>query len=196
MKEDKKKKEGIKQMITSIGMDKLLLLALCGVVLVIVSIPDGNRQKTGSRKENALSQETEALTVSGEDYFAALERRVEELLSGIDGVKRVRVMITLKSSGEKVALKESTYEPSDSKQQEGEMQKEENTYQNREVVVYEKDGQGNTIPYVVKETMPQIEGIAVVVKGGMTPEMNLQITSTLLALFHVEAHKISVIGMR
>lgn len=196
MKEEKKTVVGWKQMITSIGMDKLLLLALCGVVLVIVSIPDGNGKKTGNKKESTLPQETRELTVSGEDYCTALERRVEELLSGIEGVKKVRVMITLKASGEKVALKESTYDQSDSKQQEGEMHREENTYQNREVVVYEKDGQGNTIPYVVKETMPQIEGIAVVLKGGVSADLNLQITNTLLALFHVEPHKISVIGMR
>ena len=63
------------------------------------------------------------------------------------------------------------------------------------MVVCEKDANGNEIPYVIKERLPQIEGIAVVAKGGDNPNNSLKITNTLEALFGIEAHKISVIGM-
>ncbi len=189
------KQSGVKKLIQNIGMDKLLILALCGILLIIISIPAGEKKKT--TKKTSESAKEEVVTISYDDYCTRLENRVENLLTKMEGVSNVKVMITLKASKEEIVLTEASYEQNDRKEnRDGAVVSEENTYKNQSVVVYEKDAKGNTIPYVVKENMPQIEGIAVVAKGGDNPENILKITDALLALFNVDAHKISVIGMR
>jgi stage III sporulation protein AG len=70
------------------------------------------------------------------------------------------------------------------------------SYKEEEAVVFEEDSEGNTIPYVIKENVPEIEGIAIVAEGGGNSENILKITGVVQALFGVSAHKISVIGMR
>ncbi|MBQ3666422.1 MAG: hypothetical protein II919_10025 [Lachnospiraceae bacterium] len=185
----------MKKIIQNIGFDKLLIMAICGVALIILSIP--TNQKSTAKKNELIKEQTVMATVrSDEQYLSRLEKRVEELLSEMDGISNVKVMITLKCTSESVVLNEISYEKNDRKTtNDGGTVSEENAYKSSEVVVCEKDANGNEIPYVIKERLPQIEGIAVVAKGGDNPNNSLKITNTLEALFGIEAHKISVIGM-
>lgn len=192
------KKVEIKNIIRNIGFDKLLIIALCGVVLIILSIPSsdkGNKREVTDKSIKTGSEDS-SISMSGEDYCEKLENRLEALLSKVDGISDVEVMITLKSTSESVVLTEVSYEKSNRKDTAGTggVLSEENIYRNDSVVVYEKDSSGNTIPYVVKENVPQIEGIAVVARGGDEVQNILKITNALQALFNIDAHKISVIG--
>ena len=197
MKPEREKKEGRKNLLKSVGMDKLLILAICGVIFIIISLPSGQQKKVTKQTVVSTPQNREVI-LTEEEYCSHLEKRLEELLSKMEGVGQTKVMVTLKSTKENVVLKEAAHEQSDRKEQKevASANYEENSYKNNEVVVYEKDAKGNMVPFVVKENMPQIEGIAVVAKGGEIPGNVLKITNTLLALFNIEAHKISVIGMR
>jgi len=65
-----------------------------------------------------------------------------------------------------------------------------------ESTVYTKDSQGNQTPYVISETAPEIRGVIVVAKGGNNPIIAQQIQEAVMALFHVEAHKIKVMKMK
>lgn len=64
-----------------------------------------------------------------------------------------------------------------------------------EVTVYEKDEQGNQIPYVVQELSPAIEGVLVLAQGGDNAVVVKNITDAVMALFGLEAHKIKVMKM-
>lgn len=187
----------ISSIIRNIGMEKLLIIAICGVVLVILSVPTGKNKKEGSSVKSTQGSEEKQIGVSTDEYCSKLEERLKELISKIDGVEQVSVMITLKCGSESVVLTEVSYEQSEKKENGSNgTVSEQKDYKNESVVVYEKDSDGNTIPYVIKENVPQIEGIAVIAKGGDNPENILKITSVAQALFNVEVHKISVIGMR
>lgn len=194
---DKGKIVDIGNIIRNIGMEKLLIIAICGVVLVILSVPGDNKKKESSNTKSVQDSEEKQIGMSTDEYCSKLEERLQELISKIDGVEQVHVMITLKCGSESVVLTEVAYEQSEKKDTGNNgVVSEQSDYKNESVVVYEKDGDGNTTPYVIKENVPQIEGIAVIAKGGDNPENILKITSIAQALFNVEAHKISVIGMR
>ena len=195
-KREKKKVIDLNQIIKNIGMEKLLIIAVCGVVLVILSIPTD--KKSGKTDANTTLETTKnEISLSSDEYCAKLEERLKTLISKIDGVEQVEVMITLKCGSESVVLTEVTYEQNEKKDTGSNgVVSEQQEYKKESTVVYEKDEDGNTIPYVIKENVPQIEGIAVVAKGGDNAENILKITSIAQALFNVEAHKISVIGIR
>lgn len=186
------------EIVKGIGMDKLLIIAICGVVLVLLSIPSSGSKSKETNKETqatagAVSSER---NISSNEYVTMLERKLEQFLLNVQGVGNVKVMITLEDYGEKIVLCEKPYSKSgqeDTDSQGGKSTKSE--YSQEEQVVYEKDSQGNEIPYVVKNKQPEIKGIAVIAQGGNDAKMVVKITTLIQALFGVAPHKISVIGM-
>lgn len=80
------------------GTDWLILL-LVGVLLLIVAIPTGSRQENSGQTEYASVREEET---GGKTESSDLEAELEEILSSMDGVGKVKVMITLKDDGERV----------------------------------------------------------------------------------------------
>ncbi len=180
-----------------IGMDKLLIIAICGVVLVILSVPtSGSKSNENKTEPQTTDSPISEISISSSEYVAMLERKLELFLINVDGIGNVKVMITLEDYGEKVVLTEKPYSKSEQKDtdsQGGTGTKTE--YSQEEQVVYEKDSQGNEIPYVVKNKQPAIKGIAVIAQGGNDANMVVKITDLIEALFGVSPHKISVIGM-
>lgn len=186
------------EIVKGIGMDKLLIIAICGVVLVLLSIPSsGSKSKETNKETQATAKAVSSeRNISSNEYVTLLERKLEQFLLNVQGVGNVKVMITLEDYGEKIVLCEKPYSKSgqeDTDSQGGKSTKSE--YSQEEQVVYEKDSQGNEIPYVVKNKQPEIKGIAVIAQGGNDAKMVVKITTLIQALFGVAPHKISVIGM-
>ena len=85
------------------GRQRLLILFLAGLLLVVLSIP----VKEKGQADSIQTQETQTQGMSGdgeiETYRKNMEKTLVEVLRKIDGVGEVSVMITLKSTGEKVS---------------------------------------------------------------------------------------------
>lgn len=186
--------------------DNLLVLILTGILLFIIALPtkNGGDDEAAERENTMSGRETAAETGGPEesvqeqirsDYVADMERRLTEALSDMDQVGKVKVMITLKSSGELVVEKElpiSRSETTETDAQGG--TRTVNTSETRENVVYTTEG-GNTTPYVVKTYVPEIEGVLVVAEGAGSGTVNRTITAIVQALFAVDAHKVMVVKM-
>lgn len=191
MEEQNKKK--ISQMIKEIGMDKLLIIAICGVVLVILSIP--TEKKDTVQKKASVNLELQPQNQA--DYTQELEERLKTFLQNIKGVGSVEVMITLEHTGEETALFEQPYSKNSRNRQEQDGSQEvEEAYDYQETVVLKRESNGAEVPYIISVKQPEIRGIAIVCQGGENPELVMKITSLIEALFHISAHKISVIGMK
>lgn len=129
------------------------------------------------------------------DYAARLEERLEETLSGMAGVGRVKVMITLKSSRELVVEKETPVSRSATTETDSQGgSRTVNTSELGENVVYSTDGSSSE-PYVIKSLVPEIEGVLVVAEGAGTGKVNQTVTEIVQALFGLEAHKVKVVRM-
>lgn len=188
------KKIDYKAIIKKIGMEKLILILICGVALIYLSVPPADDDVKNKSELNHIENEQTEMSV--DEYGEKLENRLKEILNRIEGISDVNVMITLKCGNESIILTEDSVQESIKKDtDENGFVSEQSEYRKEEIVVYEKKSSGESIPYVVKENAPKIEGVAVVAKGAESSENMIKIISIVKALFDVEAHKISVVGI-
>ena len=189
--------------------DNLIVMVLSGLLLVLAALPLGGGAKSreggaeDSPEEDSAAQEklweaasggTEG-TAGGEDYAAYLEERLEELLSGMNGVGKVRVMITLASSRELIVEKDSSYETNSTREKDSEGgTRQVDQEQRQEETVFETQGSGSQ-PCVVKTLSPQILGVAVVAQGAGEGDVSRNISEAVQALFGIPAHRVKVLKM-
>lgn len=165
-----------------------LVFGLLGVLLLVIAMP--TEQADDKEPKTVQAQPpVENTTESGQesDPTAVLEKRLEETLSLIDGAGRVRVMITLKDTGEKVVEKDVA------RRTETDSGGSQNTDQSQSSV-YARDGSVET-PYISNELTPQVEGVLVVAQGGGNSMVKQNILQSVMALFPLEAHKITIVKM-
>lgn len=207
--------KGWKQWIEKKGLEKyfrrdnLLILVLAGILLFIIALPANDGGDSDSRtKEGAKSSAGETLqnqdgermgmgpeADTEEDYAAAMEQRLTEVLGDMAGVGKVRVMITLKSSRGLVVEKEEQTERSSVKETDSQGGSRISDQTRREETVVRGTDGNSSEPYVVKSYAPEIEGVLVVAEGAGNGTINRTVTEIVQALFGVEAHKVKVVKM-
>lgn len=181
----------VKEFLLQVGPLRLMLLGICGVFLIFSSMPF---KKTEPTKAEESTKAEEGTKENGNDaYIKKMEEKLEATLEKIQGVGKAQVMITLSSSRETVVNKDNPYEETYEEQEGDEKKSSRSASRQEETVLYEEDG--DRLPYVVKEYEPQVEGVIAVVEGGEDPVVASAVTDAILALFHVEAHKIKVLKM-
>lgn len=166
--------EEIKKVIQKIGLMRLILVVVCGVLLLFLSYPDSTFEPDTQDVASQSVQSDEKTTL--EDYKRAREEELKELLQKVDGVGTAEVMITLKASNEKVTLKDNTSR--------GEA--------NEEKTVLVENSDQDSVPYIVQEREPEIEGVVIVCQGGYDSVIKREITDAVGALFSIESHKIKI----
>ena len=166
--------------------ENLVVVILIGILLMVISIP------ADSTKEITLPEEV-STEGTGYSEVEELERRFEKILEKTDGVGKVKVMITLKSKGEKILEKDVETIENTSEERDGQgVGRNTRDYSKREETVTYNVGSGDNQPYVVKELEPEVEGVLVIAEGGDKPIVVKNISDAILALFPVDAHKIKV----
>lgn len=173
-----------------IGMSKLLLLLLAGVLLLILALPTPKEGKAPVSETKAAAPEP----LEEDSYVAGLEKKLSLILESVDGVGKADVMITLKSSEERVVQM-------DKKTSDKSTKESDSAGGNREVI--EKEVEEDTVftntsgsgsePFVQKELKPEIAGVVVSAAGGASPSVKSEIIEAVQALFDVPSHKIKVL---
>lgn len=166
-----------------------LILGLFGLLLLVIALPSGrtDRSRYSVVQTSEEAADTAAETPEADDTVSQLETRLEETLSLIDGAGKVRVMITLKDSGEKVVEKDITRRTGQEEAGTGQTDLTQSS-------VYEKTDEGE-LPYISNELAPQVEGVLVVAQGGGNSLVKQNILQGVMALFPIEAHKITIVKM-
>ena len=179
------------------GKDQLLILLLSGILLVVIAIPtDGGKKKAPPDSGGDPAEELKTATGQEPDsYEKRQEERLKEALEKVEGVGEVEVMITLKSSWEKIVEKDrpsssQTVEEADA----GGGTRQTQEVSRSETTVYREES-GERTPYVVKELEPEVEGVIVISRGGGNASVKQNILEAVQALFPVEAHKIKIMKM-
>lgn len=149
-----------------------VILILLGVMVMIVAMPSGTKQTEEKQETRTQTPDIET------DEKRKLEEQLQKLLEKMDGVGKVRVMLTFSDDGKDELDKNVTADGT---------QREETT------VVYDtKDEQQ---PYVIRRQKPKVEGVVVVAEGGGNAQTETQISNAVMSLFSVEAHKVVVVKM-
>ena len=179
--------------------DQLVILLLFGVLLLVIAIPTEPRKEKGSQEKNTGNEDNslrEEEQASSDSYERQQEERLKEVLQKVEGVGRVEVMITLRSSAEKVVEKDApsrSQRTEEADSQGGSRTTQEN--EREETTVYEEGEDGKRTPYVVQERNPTVEGVIVIAQGGGNAVVKQNILEAVQALFPVEAHKIKIMKM-
>ena len=173
------------------GMGKIIVIIVCGIIILAGSFFDGSGSKNSSSDEVSSSTsdnelgEDEALNVMN-IYAKRQEEKLRELLESMDGVGQAKVMVMLAESEEKVALKNTERGENKGKDSSDISEKSEN------VIV---TNGGDEKPYVVSVTSPKIAGVAIVCEGADGGKKDSEIIDMVGALFGIESHKIKVTKM-
>ncbi len=169
--------------------EKWLLVLAAGACLMLLTLPAGRTQKEEPERSAAES----GAVSRGKSYERELERRVEELLETVDGVGKADVMITLKSSEEKVFRVDRNASDSSTEETDSAGGTRRISSGSREEDTVLTGSGGGESPIVEKELMPEIEGVVVSAQGGGDARIQAEISAALEALFHVPQHKIRVL---
>ncbi len=177
--------------------EQILILLLCGVLLLVIAFPSGESGQT--EDASGIQQESGRQTMTAQDgeltRAQQMERRLKAILSKVEGIGKTEVMLTLKSNGRKVIEKDLEQSQGKEENQGGDAAVASDQASSSENTVYQRDAQGNELPYVTEEFEPEIAGVLVIAQGAGNASVVSEITDAVMALFGVEAHKIKVMKM-
>ncbi len=195
--------------------EKFIIFALAGVLLLIVCLPVKKQEKAAEsenrsttinnssfyqtdRKEESSEKGSEADGVSDTDgYVRAMEQELEDLLSCMEGVGKVKVMITLQSTSEDIVEKDRPAVRSNMTENDAAGgSRNTNDMNSEESTVFMTDGNGRQIPYVRKTIQPVVGGVAVLAEGGGREAVRQNISEAIQALFGIDANKIKIAKMK
>ena len=168
---------------------QLLILLLVGILLMVIVLPVPDGREGSEEKEIQVAGEM----ADTSDYEAYLEEKTARTLQYVEGVGEVKVMITLKSSAQKIIEKDqqSSSQTTEEEDSQGGTRTSNDISSDR-TSIYEQNSDGSQSPYVSKELLPEIEGVVVIADGGDNAVVVQNITEAVQALFGVEAHKIKI----
>lgn len=169
----------------NVSVKKWLLIGIAGILMICGSY----LENIGTKQENPEVIEEEA---DINNYKQAMERQLKQILSKVSGAGDVEVMITFKSTEEKVLKEDSEIANESSSNQTDNASSKKN--EKNSTVIIENDG--NEQPVIVMENYPVVCGVAVVAKGASDINVKNNIINIIKSLFEVEAHKISVTEMK
>lgn len=211
-----------KMKIRNMKKEDYIVLILIGVLLLIISLPtdrekevkgnisisgEEDGQEGGKITETADSTEekteNDARKLNNnscyvlESYVEKLEKRVEEVLSGMEGAGKVQVMITVADTGTEILEKDREINTTDLEESDNAGGKRKNTENGqREEAIYLRDAEGNEIPYVVQRKLPEVTGVVVVAEGAGNAKVKENIIGAVGVLFNLNEHRIKVIRMK
>lgn len=149
------------------------LIILLGVLLMLIP----TTKKTGAKQQTA--------TINAEETFSLeeTEKRMEAILGQIEGVGRLRIMLTL-SSGPQLQLASDLDRTGDGGVGDGR--------DRRETVTINR-GSGYQEVIVTKQIYPVYRGAVVVCQGAGNSAVRLAVTEAVSALTGLSADKITVV---
>lgn len=188
-------KEKIIESIKQVKREQWLIGIIVGALLLVIAVPVKKEDAQDNLQKEEVQTQESSLQV--EELTAFYENQLEETLSLVWGVGKVKVSITMESTGSKIIEKDAPYstEKNVQKEETGSESSSE-SWRREENTVYEETENGAQIPYVISEIYPEIRGVIVVAQGGDDPVIVQQIQEAVMALFHMDAHKIKVMKMK
>ena len=172
----------------------VVFLVLLIVTIIAINVIWGKEEKQENKTNTEYKVLAENIKSENIEETGAynLEQELEDILSKIDGVGKVKVLITYSESNQIVAMYNenknvSVTEESDS---EGGTRTIESTDSNKEIIL---DGSNN--PVTEKVVMPKIEGAIIIAEGGGNANLKANIIQAVSAVTGIAAHKVQVFKM-
>ena len=145
----------------------VILIVLLGVVLMLIP----------AEGERGASEKSEKCAEEADFDLEQFEHRLADTLSHVDGAGRVKVMLTLKSSSQKILAQD--------------VERDRDGGGTARVVTV-NGGSGKQETVSTRILGPQFQGALIVCRGGGSPEVRLRLTQAVSALTGLRCDSISV----
>lgn len=179
----------IKEKIIDILKNKpkiIVVIGLIGILLIFFS---------GFLEKNTEETVSPSVKLTSDEYCESLEKKLSEQIKDVVGGD-VKVMITLESGIEYVYASESKNNESEvedaysDKNQKSQKQKQiQNSY------ITCKDENGNEVPLVVTEIMPNVKGVVVACKNGDNEVIASAVKTLITTALDISDSKVCVLGL-
>lgn len=169
----------------------LFAIFITGVILLLISGSFFSSDESEDIKEEEISvSKTDVTNNNNAEYD--IEKRLSEIISTIEGAGNTKVMVTLKGTTEKNVAKDTRQEKSIDND---ESAVSENTVF-EETTVSTENAEGEKMPFVISEKMPEIQGALIVSEGADNVYVKSAIVEAAQALLNVPSNKIAVFKMK
>lgn len=181
------------------GKKKTENLLVLLVLLIIVVIAINYIWNSDEKKENNVkreSQSNEIKQVSTENIKDKTEEKLENILSKISGVGKVRVMITYSVSSSITPVYDETSKVSNTTENDDSGGTRTITQtENDKQIVYKENSDGSKEPITKNTESPKMEGAIIVAEGAENIEVKTNIIEAVEAATGLATHKIQVFKM-
>lgn len=177
----------------------VFLIILIITIIVINVIWSGDKKSDNSEstsdKNKKLASDTQTVQISNDETSDDLVVKLEDILSKINGVGKVRVMITYSKTSQTVPLynQDSSEKNTEESDKQGGTRKITETGTKTEIVY--KEVNGEKIPITQSVISPIIEGAIVTAEGANNITVKTNIIQAVEAVTGVATHKIQVFEM-
>lgn len=206
-------KESIKKFKESISKQKeqnnkknienlvVFLILLIITIIAINTIWGGKKEETNQENGNTsykklaenINNSIDSNNSQLNEYN--LEENLEDILSKITGVGKVKVLVTYSETSEVVAMynEKNTLNNTEETDTNGGVRKIEQTDTDKEIIYEEKNGQKT--PITQKVIMPKTEGAIVTAEGASDPAIKTNIIQAVSAATGISTYRIQVFEM-
>lgn len=192
LKEIFKKNEDGKDKKKQIENIVVFIIILIVTVLIINSMWSGEKEKKDDDTVDTSKVLAQTSTSSSQED---LEERLEDILSTINGVGKVKALIKYSESSTVVAMYNETVSESTTKENDANGgSKDVKETENKKEIVY-TDEDGTNKPITEKVVMPVIEGAIITAQGAGNANVKASIVSAVEAVTGLAVHKIQVFEM-
>lgn len=190
-----------KEKLLSFGLKQWGMILLAGVCCLIIVFPmgtDGEDKQSGGAEtvRNLTAEEREGTKQGSDAYTEQLESELAELLSCVKHVGKVKVMITVRGTAEKKVLQDGSQEREEITETDSAGGSRNSVSERSEGTTVFYDINGESVPYILNESYPEVTGVVVIAEGSGTGTVDLDILNAVQVLFDIPAHKIRIMKMK
>jgi stage III sporulation protein AG len=171
-----------------------LSVILVGILVVLAN--DYFKSASTVKITSQNNQVEEKMNTSTKEYEIAAENKLRSVLEDIDGVGKVKVMLTFDGSEEQIPAVNITDSTSNTKEKDNSGGTRETTQKNNgSTLVITNDGVKNQ-PLIVKTENPKIIGVIVVAEGAKDKVIEMKIVQAVTKVYSITTDKVSVFPMK
>lgn len=178
----KKEKTGLFSILKNKQFKLIVIVLFFGLLALIVLNSSFGEDLTSINKTNNDYNFTSSL-----EYCEKLENKLEEVLSGISGVGKVRVMVTVES-GPELKLAKNTEETKNETTTGGNFTSSSTMIDEPIIVTTSSSKQ----PLVITELTPKITGVLVVASGAKDIGVKMNLMQAIVSLLNISTSNIQI----
>lgn len=180
----------------------VVFLVLLIITIIAINTIWGDKNEEVKKDDNKSSYKQLAESIdnnidSNNQQLAEynLEQSLEDILSKISGVGKVKVLVTYSETSEVIAMYNEKQTASNTEETDtnGGVRKIEETDTNKEIIYEEKNGQKT--PITQKVVMPKIEGAIITAEGAGNVNVKTNIIQAVSAATGLSTYRIQVFEM-